>query len=364
MGFKMRKSFKVAPGVRVNLGKKSAGISVGCKGLRYSVNSRTGSRGTVGIPGTGMSYTTSSRKYNSSSYSRNSELKKLQKEQAKMEELEKNKLEVELYENKLEMIKSIHKECDQSIDWIEVENSEPPFRFNEGEKGINELNAIKVLEDYNPSFFDKILGKQDKKIEGLKNNIKIAKKEDEEEYSSWKNSVEVAKRINQQDIDTYFEVIDELKPLDDLLEFGSGFEFFIEEPNWLEVDFDVNTDIVVPKEIKSLTKTGKVSSKQMTKTKYYDIQQDYICSCTLRIARDMFALLPLEYIVINALDDRLDTSTGKYSKEVVLSVKIDKDKLLNLNMDLIDPSDSMDNFECNMKFKKTGGLSIVDRIIK
>lgn len=33
-------------------------------------------------------------------------------------------------------------------------------------------------------------------------------------------------------------------------------------------------------------------------------------------------------------------------------------------MDLIDPSDSMSNFECNMKFKKTGGLSAVDRIIR
>lgn len=364
MGFKMRKSFKVAPGVRVNVGKKSAGISVGCKGLRYSVNSRTGARATASIPGTGMSYTTSSRSYSSSSYSRNNELKRLQKEQAKMEELERNRLEVELYENKIDMIQSIHKECDQSVNWIQLENSLPPFRFNEGEKGINELDAIQKLENYKPTFFGKILGKQEKETNKLKENIEIAKKEDEEEYKSWKNLVEVAKRINKQDIDTYFEVIDEFRPLDDLLEFGSGFEFFIDEPSWLEVDFDVNTDTVVPKEIKSLTKTGKVSTKQMTKSKYYDIQQDYICSCTLRIARDMFALLPIDYIVINALDDRLDTTTGKYNKEVVLSVKIDKDKLLNLNMDLIDPSDSMSNFECNMKFKKIGGLNIVDRIIK
>ncbi len=281
-----------------------------------------------------------------------------------MEELERNQLEVELYENKLDMIKSIHKECDKVIDWINIENSEPPFKLIKGEKGINELDAIQKLENYKPTFFDKILGKQEKEINKLKEDIKLAKKEDEEEYRSWENLVEVAKRINKQDIDTYFEVIDEFRPLDDLLEFGSGFEFFIEEPNWIEVDFDVNTDTVVPKEIKSLTKTGKVSTKQMTKSKYFDIQQDYICSCILRIARDIFALIPIDYIVINALDDKLDTSIGQYSKEVVLSVKIDKNKLLDLNMDLIDPSDSMINFECNMKFKKTSGLSAVDRILK
>lgn len=364
MGFRMRKSFKIAPGVRVNVGKKSAGISVGCKGLRYSVNSRAGSRVTVGVPGTGMSYTSSTRSYSSKAYSRNSELKRLQKQQAKMEELERNQLEVELYENRLEMIKSIHKECDKIIDWIDIESSEPPFKFVEGEKGINELDAIQKLENYKPTFFSKMLGKQEKEINKLKENIELAKKKDKEEYKSWENLVEVARRINKQDIDAYFEVIDEFRPLDDLLEFGSGFEFFIEEPNWLEVDFDVNTDNVVPKEIKSLTKTGKVSTKQMTKSKYFDIQQDYICSCTLRIARDMFALIPIDYIVINALDDKLDTSTGQYNKEVLLSVKIDKDKLLDLNMDLIDPSDSMSNFECNMKFKKTSGLSAVDRIVK
>lgn len=364
MGFRYRKSFKIAPGVRVNVGKSSAGISFGGNGLRYSINSKTGARTTVSIPGTGMSYTTSSRSYKSSAYSRNNELKRRQREQAKMQELERNQLEVELFENKLDMIKSIHKECDEKINWAYVERLAPPFRLDSGEKGKNELDAIDKLNNYKPNFFDKLMKKQDKKIEELQRNIEIAKKEDKEDYLSWKNTVEVAKRINQRDVDTYFQVIDEFRPLDDLLEFGSDFEFFVEDPNWLEVDFNVNTDTVVPKETKSLTKTGKVSTKQMTKTKYYDIQQDYICSCALRIAMDMFALLPIDYIVVNALDDRLDTSTGYNKKEVILSVKIDKYKLSKLNMDLIDPSDSMSNFECNMNFKKTGGLSPVERIIK
>ena len=59
MGFRVRKSFKIAPGVRVNVGKKSAGVSFGTRGARVSVNSRTGARATVGIPGSGISYTTS-----------------------------------------------------------------------------------------------------------------------------------------------------------------------------------------------------------------------------------------------------------------------------------------------------------------
>jgi tetratricopeptide (TPR) repeat protein len=54
MGFRMRKSIKVAPGVRVNVSKRGVGASVGGRGARYSVHSsgrRTVSAGSGVIPG-------------------------------------------------------------------------------------------------------------------------------------------------------------------------------------------------------------------------------------------------------------------------------------------------------------------------
>lgn len=56
MGFKFRKSLKLAPGVKLNLGKKSVGVSVGGKRGGISYNSRTGARARVSAPGTGLSY--------------------------------------------------------------------------------------------------------------------------------------------------------------------------------------------------------------------------------------------------------------------------------------------------------------------
>ena len=58
MGTRYRKSIKVAPGVKVNVGKKSVGISVGNEFSGISVNSKTGAHARVSAPGTGMSYTT------------------------------------------------------------------------------------------------------------------------------------------------------------------------------------------------------------------------------------------------------------------------------------------------------------------
>lgn len=56
MGFRFRKSIKIAPGVRINLTKKGvSSVSVGKRGATMNVGKK-GTRGTVGIPGSGLSY--------------------------------------------------------------------------------------------------------------------------------------------------------------------------------------------------------------------------------------------------------------------------------------------------------------------
>jgi len=50
-----RRSIKVAPGFKVNLNKRSVGVTVGTRGAHYSVNSSGRRTSTVGVPGTGLS---------------------------------------------------------------------------------------------------------------------------------------------------------------------------------------------------------------------------------------------------------------------------------------------------------------------
>ncbi len=59
MGFRVRKSFKIAPGIKMNIGKKSSGLSIGGKGARVTVNTSGRVTTTMGIPGSGISYTDS-----------------------------------------------------------------------------------------------------------------------------------------------------------------------------------------------------------------------------------------------------------------------------------------------------------------
>ena len=57
MGFRFRKSFKIAPGVKFNLNKKSHSFTFGGKGMHYTVNSDGKRTKSFWIPGSGLYYT-------------------------------------------------------------------------------------------------------------------------------------------------------------------------------------------------------------------------------------------------------------------------------------------------------------------
>jgi hypothetical protein len=55
VGIRVSKSVKVAPGVRFRVNAKSTSVSIGGKGMRYTVNSKGTRTTTVRVPGTGVS---------------------------------------------------------------------------------------------------------------------------------------------------------------------------------------------------------------------------------------------------------------------------------------------------------------------
>lgn len=62
MGFRFRKSINLGGGFRVNLSKSGIGYSFGTKGARITKTTRGTRRTTIGIPGTGISYSAETKK--------------------------------------------------------------------------------------------------------------------------------------------------------------------------------------------------------------------------------------------------------------------------------------------------------------
>ena len=61
MPFRLRRSIRIAPGIRINLGKRGASLSVGRPGFTVNYAKRR-TNYTVGLPGTGLSYTKTIRR--------------------------------------------------------------------------------------------------------------------------------------------------------------------------------------------------------------------------------------------------------------------------------------------------------------
>lgn len=302
---------------------------------------------------------------------RQRELERRQKEYAKMLELEQAAYEVDVYENYVERLVSLHKECSAPINWKEVLETPAPLEPKYSDK--LEAQAQNNWMSFEPSFFDKLFGKVESKRAILREQVKLAEKEDqrryeaslqrhEEELIDWRDSQAFAERVINEDQTAYLEALRDLDSFNELAEIGSSVTIEINQDHIIEALFHVHGEKVIPKEQKNLLKSGKLSVKQIPKGKYFELYQDGVCSAVLRIAREVFAILPVDLVIVTAMDELLNTHTGHLEEQPILSVAIPRITLDKLNMDLIDPSDSMRNFVHKMDFKKTQGFQATERI--
>ena len=296
------------------------------------------------------------------------ELQKQQKTIAKMQDAEKAAYEVQVYENHIDLLLSVHKECGETYNWAEIEHSEPPTKpdrihMQEDAAKLN-LSSLKI------GLSDKLLGKGNAKKKQLLDAIDDAKKLDEKEYQDalisyqkefedWQTAKELSTKILAGDRAAYIEAIKKVNPLSDINVLGSSYNITADSEKTLTATLHVNGENVIPNEVKTLTKSGKVSIKPMPKNRFYEFYQDYVCGCALRVARELFVLLPIEMVRVNAVGSLLNKQTGNLENTPILSVAIPRKTFDMLNFENLDPSDSLNNFVHNMDFKKGKGFGPV-----
>ena len=156
----------------------------------------------------------------------------------------------------------------------------------------------------------------------------------------WEYYHNMAPKILAGDIDAYLKLIYEVNPLDDLLSYGGNFEFGTDNPRKIEVEFTVNEETLYS------------AKKQMNNIEYNTLLQDYVCSVCIRIARDMFALLPISNTIVHAVLNGM----------TIISVDFDRQSLSKVKFGYIDPSDTLSKFKMNMSFTVNEAFGIVNRI--
>ena len=205
MGLTFRKSISLCKGVKLNLGKKSASISVGRKGIHQSFSTTGKTTTSLSIPGTGVGYTKSfnlkkgfknlfSKDKDKDKKEDKKEEKKGKTSAAKAEpkglseaEIKENKETYDSYIEQITLMRAIHKQADEPIDWEEVLSRPEP-----ASSGLSSLRP-----------------------------------ETKKEHEEWQELHDAAEKVLAGDIDTYLALIDELRPFDDILEYGSDLTLFL-----------------------------------------------------------------------------------------------------------------------------------------
>ena len=232
---------------------------------------------------------------------RQRELERQQKQLSQLQEQEEAAFEVEEYEVYVEELGSIHKVCRDPWDWEAIHASGPPEEPTASH--ASQLSAQIRLDEYEPGLADKALRRVESTRLSLAAAVKEARRSDERahaealethkrDYAIWGAKRQLAERILAGETDAHMEAVKRVKPFGDLAQFVSKFGFRPVNRHLGELFLLVQSEEIVPREAKSPLKSGKLSVKQMPKTRFYEIYQDYVCSCVLRAGPRVVCFAP------------------------------------------------------------------------
>ncbi|WP_075078259.1 hypothetical protein [Terrimicrobium sacchariphilum] len=266
------------------------------------------------------------------------EIERQRKALIKLTEQEQARLEVQAYENDLDVLLSIHKECRDPIDWMGLFCILPPAPPSKLAR--HELEAI----------FKKpaALGSSDQAAAGAEADfasLETAQKNYLDEHAQWHYWHTLAQSILQQNVGAYSQAINDFAPFAEIAQLGSAMRFVIHTPTFVECTLTVNGLNIIPSEIKSLNASAKLSTRKMPQGRFHEIYQDYVCGSALRVAREIFALLPVEHVLVTTVVNDTDPASGNMAEIPVLSVRFDQPTFNTLQFDHLDPSDSISLFE-------------------
>ncbi len=302
---------------------------------------------------------------------RDREYEKQRKIDQKNKQLFQTRKEYDEYALYCQLIVSLHHECSDPIDWESVSQMKEPKKPRPLKKHENE--ARNQLDNYKPGLIDKIFKREPKKIQSLKLNVNTAVQKDDQVYTEnidkwnakkgeWLKETGLANQLLNNDPESKIKVIEHYNPFSKISQIGSEIKFSIEEGSILTGTINVHGNEIIPDKIKSVLQSGKLSTKKMPKGQYNELYQDHVCSVVLRIANEIFSLLPDDLVIINAVDEMLNPKTGHHEEAHILSVALSRSTLSELNLKKLDPSDSMRNFVHHMSFKKLKGFEAIEPI--
>jgi hypothetical protein len=159
----------------------------------------------------------------------------------------------------------------------------------------------------------------------------------------------------------YRTVIEQVRPFEELDHLGIQTRVSVAEPSLSEAFVRIRDD-AVPFEEYNLLASGRISVREMPKVRHRELTRDHVCSTAIRVARELFGVLPVARTFVHVTTVQLDPATGHTGEHTLLSVEFDRGRLFGSNFDRLDPASAVESFRHSMNFKKSAGLLPVERL--
>jgi hypothetical protein len=274
------------------------------------------------------------------------------------------------WENYIDDLLSVHVNLADEINWSQLAAAPKPEE--PARASLHETKAKVALERYKPGFIDKMFGQAEKRRASLQEALAKAPEKDEEAYQSaliehqtaladWHSETDLARKLIAGETEAIRQVIEEFQSLSNESLIGRTINFRIEGDR-IHAIVQVHTDEIIPSMRRKQLASGKLSESKMPVGQFNELYQDYVCSVALKVAGDLFRILPQTEVFVTCESEMLDTVTGHKQPTPILSVQFVQETFMRLDLAGIDPSDSMRNFNHNMRFAKTKGFAPVEAL--
>lgn len=278
---------------------------------------------------------------------------------------------IELEEH-IQGLLTLHTDIGHVIDWHAMAEAGRPVEPKRGYGRSSKLE--RQLQTFRPAALDFLRGGSKKRFSDLERRHGNAWEEDEAEFQrayaefdqalqEWESDRSLARRVTAGERDALMEVIAEHQKLTREDRLGTYVSFEVGD-SYVHGKPEVHPVSVMPAIRRKQLAGGGLSQTKMPVGEHHDLYQDYVASVALKVAGDLFNILPLDEVYVTCLVDMLDPTTGHQAKTPVVSVHFVRETYAKLNLDSVDPSQALNNFRHNMRYKRTTGFQAVELVAR
>ena len=268
------------------------------------------------------------------------------------------------WQNYVDELVSIHTNLAEAIDWRAMAARPQPKEPEQ--QNVHQENARAALAKFKPSLFDMFRGGTKRRRARLESDLDEAPARDQAEYQDalasyhvafeeWDSDTNLARRLVVGEAAAIKEVIEEMQSLSDHGLIGSAVSFSIDDES-VHAKPEVHTDEIVPNFRRKQLASGRLSQTKMPLGQFNELYQDYVGSVALKVAGDLFHILPIDDLYVTCVSRLLNSQTGHQELTPILSVHFVRSTFSRLNLENLDPSDSMKNFNHVMSIQEKQGI--------